>query len=1011
MIKSELFRNNFIIFLVILFLLNISTEHPEPEHNVATKIPENFVEDVSNQRQIIFDNEISSDISTSKTRSASRWFEYNMMEPIWMRTFGDFLDYGNQSEDYGFDLLQTPDGGYIIIGETNSFGSGSSDAWLIKTNETGIEQWNRTFGGIFPDVGNSIDITSDGGYIIGGTTNSYGTLFIYGPGYNYQSIWVIKTDVNGTEQWNRTFSSRFNPKCYSIKQTADNGFIILGSNNIHSWWDLEDIWLIKIDKYGEEQWNYTYGTEYDDNGFSLQITDDGGYIIVGKTGSFIAYSGNNEYNRNSNLWLLKVNSTGHEEWNRTFGGARNEVGRSVQQTTDGGYIIAGTTESIGSGSSDGWVIKTNSSGYEEWNKTIGGLNNDQFFSIKQTSGGEYIIVGQTESYGDYMYLPYVWLCKISSTGSEKWNKSIGKGWGLDTGYSVIETSEGDFVFTGMISSFSDYNYDAFLIKTNSDGGGGERNKPPRCSMISYSTYDSGMIRITGISTDPDGQLQQMEVSLDNSNWIEILGGPSWTYELNASNLTEGNHTISFRVYDGELYSKNITFNFYIHSNEEKAEAEPEILWWKTYGGRYDDYIYSIEPTSDGGYIIAGASGAYYLTYAMWQYQIMLIKLDSQGIEQWRKTYGDGKWSYSSDRKCYAVQTSDGGYVITGEKWNNGNGGDLLLIKTDSSGTEEWNRVFGGSGQDHGRVVREAADGGFFILGETASYGSGNYDLWLLKTDSEGTKQWNKTFGGPHHDYGYSLELTPTGGCLITGIKTVTGYENRVWLIETDSSGSEILNETYPRGPYSAGCNAKKTSDGGIIIAGKADFDNLGMHLWLIKTDESGAIQWENTFEKSSYFTTYGVEETSDSGYIISGARDLRKNEWYDDDIYVLKTDESGIEQWNITLDWINADYGCNVLETEKGTYIVAGYTYSQGSGDFDIVVMEIEPPNITSSDEDPSDDHEIKEDDDKGKSKFQQYLIVISTLIFILLILITIMLLKGRKKAAPKQEEDPRERI
>jgi hypothetical protein len=252
--------------------------------------------------------------------------------------------------------------------------------------------------------------------------------------------------------WSKTSDGSGDQRPYSVQQTSDGGYIVTGYTTSHVG-GYFDVWLIKADSSGNMAWNKTFGGPNDDMGASVQQTSDGGYIIAGLTSSYGAGS--------SDVWLMKTDSSGNETWDKTFGGSGVDQGISVQQTSDDGYVIAGLTSSYGAGDNDVWLIKTDSSGNETWNKTFGGSDDDVAWSVQQTSDGGYIIAGQTESYGAGDYDG--WLIKADSSGNEAWNKTFG-GSGPDGVVSVQQTSDGGYITAGFTKSYGAGDDDVWLIK-------------------------------------------------------------------------------------------------------------------------------------------------------------------------------------------------------------------------------------------------------------------------------------------------------------------------------------------------------------------------------------------------------------------------------------------------------------------------------------------------------------------------------------------------------------------
>ncbi len=393
---------------------------------------------------------------------------------------------GGSDDDHLYSMQQTADGGYILGGHSRSNISGDKtencigywDYWIVKTDSVGNIQWQNTIGGNDWDVLNSIQQTTDGGYILGGysysnisgdkTENSNG----------YQDYWIVKTDFLGNIEWQNSIGGSNGDCLFSIQQTADGGYILGGysysnasGDKTENNWDTimysPDYWIVKIDDVGNIQWQNTIGGSGPDWLTSIQQTTDGGYIVGGYSESNITGDKTENSNGFNDMWILKIDAVGNIQWQNTIGGNSNDQPCSIQQTPDGGYILGGQsisnisgdkTEDSWNNTYDYWIVKTDLTGNIQWQNTIGGRLGDFLFSIQQCTDGGYILGGYSYSNisGDktencWSNLYDYWIVKTDSTGNIQWQNNIGGFWG-EMLFSVQQTADGGYILGGNSTS-------------------------------------------------------------------------------------------------------------------------------------------------------------------------------------------------------------------------------------------------------------------------------------------------------------------------------------------------------------------------------------------------------------------------------------------------------------------------------------------------------------------------------------------------------------------------------
>ena len=380
--------------------------------------------------------------------------------------------YGGSGNDFFTNVTQTPDGGYIAIG-TNASTDGdvssnknSRDVWAVRVDANGNKVWEKSYGGTNSEDGASIAKTSDGNFVIAAYSSSTDGDISINKGRS--DLFVFKIDGNGSILWKKTFGGSLGEYTSGntfIAATSDGGSVIAASSDsndgdVSGNHGIEDVWIIKLDQSGTIVWNKTFGGTHLDEAHGITSSPDGGFLVVGFTASDEGDVSGNHVVGTWDAWVLKIDVDGNKQWQKPLGGTNNENAFAVTTTSDNGFILAASAVSTDGdvsnnhGMSDAWIVKIDSSGNKLWAKTYGGSGNDGVSSIIRVNNG-FLVAGQTESTdGDVIPTNGIvgaWIFQIDDNGAIVWQKNFG-GTNGGGGITIIPTADGKFVVTGSTSS-------------------------------------------------------------------------------------------------------------------------------------------------------------------------------------------------------------------------------------------------------------------------------------------------------------------------------------------------------------------------------------------------------------------------------------------------------------------------------------------------------------------------------------------------------------------------------
>lgn len=482
---------------------------------------------------------------------------------------------GGSNFDLAMCGAKSNDGGFVMAGRTYSNDGdvsgnhGQFDMWVVKTNSEGTVIWKKTLGGLKDDNARTMKSTSDGGFIIGGETESIDGDAV-GTSYGSDDYWLVKIDSSGNIEWQKRFGGFNADQLNSVAQTTDGGYIMAGTSDygggmVTTYLGGSDAWIVKVNSYGEYQWQKTLGGSQSDVATGILALSDGTYMVSGFTNSNDGnVTGAHGYNDG---WIVKLTNNGNLIWQKTYGGSDQDIVNTIKPTADGGFVFAGRTSSndgdvSGNHSWDGvsnffapdlWVVKIDSLGTIQWQKCFGSWGNEEAVAIEQTNDGGYIIAGNTDTppnqEGDVTVGSDggddFWIVKIDAIGNLQWEQVHGGG-SDDDPHEVLLAEDGGYVFVGYTGSTelgaSQSNVSNFWILKYAS----EQLATSNFEKNSLSLYPNPAITTINISISSTNKVQKMAVFNSLGQMVSESKNEN-SVELGA--LTSG--VYSLQVFDGQ----------------------------------------------------------------------------------------------------------------------------------------------------------------------------------------------------------------------------------------------------------------------------------------------------------------------------------------------------------------------------------------------------------------------------------------------------------------------------
>lgn len=791
--------------------------------------------------------------------------------------------YGGAGDDVAYDVRSTTDGGYIMAGKTNSFGSGNYDGYVVKTDALGNAQWSKTYGGAAEDVINKIMQTPDGGYVFVGTTRSYGSIS--------SDAWVVKMDESGVVQWAKRFGENTTngEQGLNICLTSDGGYAIIGSHNAAP--ATSNVLVFKLDASGNLVWSKVFDSGNTDGGG--YITQDADVLMAtGFTRTSLSYHDalvmKIDIANGALLWMYRYEIGGRNN----FGGEIYKIGNQykfhVPSIQD--FTFLNTARNI--------ILTIDNSGNATAVQELVPPDNGSGPIVMAPDGG--IVAG----YNEQNVTSEFNIMKLGTSGGMQWAKKYTRA-GPQLNYILRHSQDGGYITVG--ASNPGVNNDIYFAKVDALGNSGGCDTASIAVSITTPAFSSGSfswsvnrnanfnnpLNITVQSSTPFTPstilcagttcIQPPPPPVDTCksyNFQKLIGTSGRDEAFDVKTTADGGLIVAGRTSPIGGFSDALLI---------KTDAKGNIQWSKTYGSLGNDGFIKIIHTSDNNYVAMGYSRFNTQRVA----DVFVVKINPSGNVIWSKSFGAGteNGEYGSD----IAQTADGGYVLSVNYNTTPSVVQPVYMKLDASGNLVWSRMLGMSNAGEALSVVPIGDvviGGGVVARQAGSTFNDGYLAKLRLSD--GALLWTKKIESENRSN--RLEhLRYRNGQLIIGMYNASSWTSGLItpiIMKADTSG----NITYSQSYEIAGLNRnvvytspQPTSDGGYIANVSELINNTSPRLAKIAAD--GSVTWVRNY--SSYFTQWLYKSIEDSaGYVATGT--IAKQVGENTEIILIKTTPSGL---------------------------------------------------------------------------------------------------------------------